>query len=234
MSNRRRDAAALRSGALWKLAHDGKHDRGGQGSTHVRPSDPRQRALDAFAWMVAHEGYENTDVEWVLALAEVPEPVFAEHFESKADCMLAVLDELLKRTGGAVREQIDPAAPWPERVRMGLCALLDELARDPDAARIMLVECLGSGEAALARLRLALDECVPLLDEGLEGLPERGADHLPAHISEAIAGGIASILHNRALDRRTAELPGLLPELLYFALMPYLGHESALAAAYDG
>jgi hypothetical protein len=33
------------------------------------------------------------------------------------------------------------------------------------------------------------------------------------------------------LEGHTAELPALLPDLLYFALLPYLGHESAITAA---
>lgn len=289
--NRRRDAAAPHTGAFWESVHayKGEHGQNGRTAHAVRPSDPRRRTLDAFAWTVAHEGYESTDIEWVLALAEVPAPVFAEHFEDKRDCMLAVLDELLAEIGEAVRGRIDPAAEWCERVRTGLSALLDELARDPARARVVLVECLSSGEAAITRLHSALDGCVALLDEGLTepsavdvdldtdtdsdldaaldlntdmdldtdvdvdldadadvdmdldvGLDtdadldadadldgDVDVEDLPAHVSEAVAGGIASILHNRALDRRTAELPELLPELLYFALMPYLGHERA-------
>ena len=55
--------------------------------------------------------------------------------------------------------------------------------------------------------------------------------HLPPQTSEAIVGGIASILHRRVLEDHTSELPALLPDLSYFALLPYLGHERALAAA---
>ncbi len=55
--------------------------------------------------------------------------------------------------------------------------------------------------------------------------------HLPPQTSEAVVGGIASILHRRVLEGHTAELPALLGDLLYFALMPYLGHDRALAIA---
>ena len=44
-------------------------------------------------------------------------------------------------------------------------------------------------------------------------------------------GGIDSILHRRALEGRIAELPALHPDLTYFALLPYLDHERALAVA---
>jgi hypothetical protein len=45
-------------------------------------------------------------------------------------------------------------------------------------------------------------------------------------------GGIAAILHRRALEDRTGELPRLCGDLTYFALLPYLGHQRAIVAAY--
>jgi hypothetical protein len=97
---------------------------------------------------------------------------------------------------------------------------------------VALVECLSAGEPAIARLRSAMASFVPILEEGRRsaGSPE-DTDHLPPQTSEAVVGGIASILHRRVLEDRTSELPALLRDLLYFALMPYLGHERALVAA---
>jgi AcrR family transcriptional regulator len=209
--------------------------------------DPRQRILDALVRTVALKGYDRTTINCVLALAEVPRPVFEEHFEDKQDCLLAALDDLIGRVECLISEQVDGRASWPERVRIGLQTLLAALASHPDGARVTLVECLSAGQPAIVRLRRALANCAPLLEEGL-GSPDpdspsaagdagagggESADtaHLPPQASEAIAGGIASILHRRVLEDHTAELPGLLPDLLYFALMPYLGHDRALAEA---
>jgi AcrR family transcriptional regulator len=202
--------------------------------------DPRGRTLDAFVRTVAREGYDRTTIEEVLVLAKVPEPVFYEHFEDRQDCLLAALEELIAGIEGAVSEQVDRSAPWPERVRIGLQTLLAALAGHPDGARVAFVECLSAGEPAIARLRLAMASLVPTLEEGRSRGRDRGeddeapppnTDHLPPHTSEAVVGGIASIVHRRVLESHTAELPALLPDLLYFALMPYLGHERALAEA---
>jgi AcrR family transcriptional regulator len=194
-----------------------------------RSSDPRRRILTALMQAVALKGYDRTTIDNVLLLAEVPEPVFYEHFEDKQDCLLAALDELLGRIEDIVSERIDGSAPWPEQVLLGLQTLLAALARHPDVARVALVECLSAGEPAIARLRSAMASFVPILEEGRA--QALSTDHLPPQISEAIVGGIASILHRRVLEGRTAELPALLGDLLYFALMPYLGHECALVAA---
>jgi AcrR family transcriptional regulator len=203
-------------------------------STPVR--DPRRRIIEALVRMVALRGYDRTTIDRVLVLAEVPAPVFYEHFEDKQDCLLGALDELIGQIECTIFERIEGSTSWSERVRLGLQTLLEALANHPDGARVVLVECLSAGEPAVARLRCAMANFVPLLEEGRSSCGPTGAatadlDYLPPQTSEALVGGIASILHRRVLEDRTAELPGLLPDLLYFALMPYLGHPRALAAA---
>jgi len=207
----------------------------------VRSADPRRAILDALVQTVALRGYDRTTIDRVLLLAKVPAPVFDEHFEDKQDCLLAALDELILRIERAIAERIDGSACWSERVQVGLRTLLAALAGDPDGARVAFVECLSAGEPAIARVRSALASCVPLFEEGRRRSgDDRGGDagtddvdiaHLPPQISEAIVGGIVSILHRRVLEDHTSELPALLSDLSYFALLPYLGHERALAAA---
>jgi AcrR family transcriptional regulator len=205
-------------------------------SAAVRSVDPRRDILDALVRTIALRGYDRTTIDRVLLAADVPAPVFDEHFEDKQDCLLAALDELIAGVESALSEQVDGSASWSERVRAGLQTLLAAFARHPDGARVAFVECLSAGEAAIARVRCALANIIPILEEGRRGGGVAGAltpdaDHLPPQTSEAVVGGIASILHRRVLEGNTSQLPALLPDLLYFALMPYLGHEYALAAS---
>jgi AcrR family transcriptional regulator len=192
-------------------------------------SDPRERILDALIATVAYRGYDRTTVERVLQTADVPGAVFDEHFHDKEDCFLQALDAMVARLRSSVLEQYDRRAPWPDRVRRGLKALLAALASDPEAARVGMVECLSAGPAANERYRQTLLAFVPLLEEGRRhaAYPE----HLPPQTSEAVVGGIASILHRRVLEERTPELPQLLGDLVYFALVPYMGHHRAITAA---
>lgn len=191
--------------------------------------DPKVRILDALIATVSYRGYDRTTVERVLQTADVPAAVFAEHFQHKEDCFLQALDAMIERLQSSVLAQFDSQASWPERVRLGLTALLATLASDPEAARVGMVECLSAGPAAGERYRATLSAFVPLLEEGRRhaAFPE----HLPPQTSEAVVGGIASILHRRVLEERTHELPALLGDLVYFVLVPYLGHHRALVAA---
>jgi AcrR family transcriptional regulator len=195
-------------------------------------ADPRARILDALIATVAYRGYDRTTVERVLQTADVPGAVFDEHFHDKEDCFMQALDELVTRLQTSVQEQFQRDGPWPERVRQGLKALLAALASDPEAARVGMVECLSAGHYAGERYREILNAFVPLLEEGRRhaAYPE----HLPPQTSEAVVGGIASILHRRVLEERTPELLSLLEDLTYFALVPYMGHHRAIVAARGG
>jgi AcrR family transcriptional regulator len=195
-----------------------------------RSANPRTRILDAMVATVSYRGYDRTTMERVLQTAEVAAAVFEEHFNDKRDCFLQALDELVGRVEERVRERVERKAPWPERVRSGLEALLGALAEDPDGARVIMVECLSVGAAAHERHCALLRVFPPLLEEGR--FHSANPDHLPPATSEALVGGIVAILHRRALEDRTGELPRLLGDLAYFALLPYLGHHRALVAAY--
>jgi AcrR family transcriptional regulator len=200
----------------------------------VRYGDPRRQIFDAMIETVAQRGYDRTTIERVVNAAQVPAPVFDEHFEDKQDCFLHALDKLIGRIEQILLARVRWPVPWPERIQLGLRALLVELAEHPDSARVALVECLSAGDAAVARLRAALARLVAILDEGrayaaAQGSPE--VEQLPPQISAAIVGGIVSILHRQVLEDRTAELPLLLGDLLYFALLPYLGHDEALCVS---
>ncbi len=191
--------------------------------------DPRGRLLDAMIETVALRGYDRTTVSRVLLSAGLEEAVFSEHFRDKHDCFWQAIDELIGRGERAALEQFQLQAPWAELVRVGLERLLRALADDPDGARVVLVEMLGAGPGARERRRVALALFTSLIERGRPD--SLSCEHLPSQTSEAIVGGIASILHRRALEGRIAELPALHADLTYFALLPYLDHERALAVA---
>jgi AcrR family transcriptional regulator len=196
--------------------------------TAPRP-DPRRRLLAAMIETVAQRGYDRTTVSRVLRGADLQEAVFTEHFHDKHDCFSQATDDLIGRVELAALEQFHSSAPWHERVRAGLESLLWALAGDPDGARVALVEMLSAGPVARERQRSALALFTSLIEQGRAHCSDD--EHLPAQTSEAIVGGIASILHRRVLQANTAELPSLHADLTYFALLPYLDHERAMVVA---
>ncbi|HTA14983.1 MAG TPA: TetR/AcrR family transcriptional regulator [Solirubrobacteraceae bacterium] len=192
-------------------------------------TDPRRLIFEAMIETVALRGYDRTTVSRLLSSAGVQEAVFNEHFRDKHDCFLEAVDDLICRVERSALELFQRPAPWAERVSLALESLLCALACSPQSARVLLVEMLGAGPAACERHRAALSLFTSLIEEGRSQASSTG--HLPPQTSEAIVGGIASIVHRRVLQGETAELPALHADLTYFALLPYLDHERALAAA---
>jgi AcrR family transcriptional regulator len=192
-------------------------------------TDPRKRLLDAMVETVALRGYDRTTVSRVLSSSGLEEATFSEHFYDKHDCFMQATDDLL---GGVERDalaQFQQAAPWSERVRLALQSLLCALARNPAGARVALVEMLGAGPEACERQRSVLSLFAALIEEGRLQSADTAA--LPVQTSEAIVGGITSIVQRRILQGDTARLPELHADLTYFALLPYLDHERALSVA---
>jgi AcrR family transcriptional regulator len=200
------------------------------GSIRARAAGPRERILEAMIATVAYRGYERTTIERVLQAAAAPGAVFDEHFTDKEECFCVALDGVLAGIETRVVACVGDDTPWPRRVRNALQALLLALSEDPDGARVLLVECLSAGAAAERRHRALLQSFPPLLEEGRFHAAD--AERLPDGTAEALVGGLVAILHRRALEDRTGELPRLVGDLAYFALLPYLGHHRALLAAY--
>jgi AcrR family transcriptional regulator len=198
------------------------------------PAETRRRILDAVVEIALEEDYAHTCIERVLSAANLPEAAFYAFFESIEDCFAQASDEMIGELELVVLAQTSGEAPWPQRIRRGLEALLGALARYPDRAHFVMIESVRAGEGAAERLRSAEAMFALVIEEGAEyaaSIEGCSVEHLSELTAEGIVGGIAGIVHTRVLEEDTAELPELLGELLYFALMPYLGHERALAAA---
>lgn len=202
----------------------------GQAPAQAVPrGDPRERLLQATIETVALRGYDRTTVSRIASVAGLDDAVFGEHFHDKRDCFWQALDGLLGRGERAALELFELELPWAQRVALGIERTLAALAADPACARVLLVEALGAGPEACERRRVALGLLTSLMEHGRAEGP--GAEQLPAQTSEAIVGGVVSILHRRALQGETDALPALRADLTYFALLPYLDHERALAVA---
>lgn len=191
--------------------------------------DPRGRLLDAMVETVALRGYDRTTVSRVLSVADLDESVFSEHFHDKHDCFWQALEGLIESGERAIRELIEDEGPWPDRVRLGLRQLLQALGENPAAARVLLVEMLAAGPEASERRRTATAPLIALVEQGRTESADGAL--LPAQTSEAIVGGVLSILHRRVLQGEVDGLSALQDDLTYFALLPYLDHERALAVA---
>jgi AcrR family transcriptional regulator len=187
----------------------------------------RERILAAILRATTELGYREMNVQDVLERAGVSRPTFYEQFKNKEDCFLVAFDaaaaELRRRVDGAVSTA---EGSWRERLRSGLEELLRFVAEDPYAAATLVVEARAACPDALQRRDELLDHFASCLDRNVRGeLPEGTT---PSAISAAgVVGGIEALLYSRLNREETGDLDSLLPSLMYFAVLPYEGHDAA-------
>jgi AcrR family transcriptional regulator len=187
----------------------------------------RERLITGLIEVLYEAGYQKTTVSLIGQRAAVSKSDFYKHFESKDDCFYAAYEVAIER----IRTEVVAAcgkhskSQWPPRVRDGLSSLLATLAADPALASISLVEGLRAGRGVYDRYQSAVESFVVYLRDGAPEAP--GGGEVPEATDEAIVGGIASLLGRRVLAGEVEQIGDLLPEILEFALTPYLGTDEA-------
>lgn len=191
----------------------------------------RERILQAMVDTVAQRGYGQVAVADVIKAAGVSRRTFYENFKSKEDCFLLAYDVLISGLSAVAIDAYAAAADWTDGIRCALRATLATLSKDTALARVVLVEVLAAGPHALQRYAQVMHRILPILQLG-RCESEHGSE-LPAKLAEEILGGVTQALYLRVLAGEQASLSDSLSELLYFTLVPFLGHERALAAAFQ-
>jgi len=189
----------------------------------------RERLLAAIAQVVAANGYRQTTITDVVKLASVSTRDFYELFEGKEECFLAAFDALRDHVEELVREAAASEADWPHQTIAAIRAALEFFAAEPEFARICLIESVSATPRNAIRFREAVLACVPALAQGRAELDD--PDSLLPKTEDAIIGGIVSMVTRAVVAGEAESLPALLPDLVDFALAPYLGAERAAELA---
>ncbi len=190
----------------------------------------RERIFDSLAMVCAAKGYPAVTVEDITAHAAVSRRTFYDLFGDKEECFLAAYDLFVERLMREVSVAYAAGQrPWPDRVAAGLRAMTGIFAAEPELARLAVVEVLAAGRRALERRDAALRQFAAFLEPGRASLPAAMTDQ--ELLGQAVVGGLYEVLYAHIADGQTDRLPELMPDLLYCALVPYLGHTMAIAAS---
>jgi AcrR family transcriptional regulator len=186
----------------------------------------RGRLLTAMAAACADRSAGNVTVGDVVARARISRRTFYELFESCDDCMLATLDEALRRAGERVLAAWERQVHWQDGLRSGLEALLGFVDEDRAFGRLLLSAPFADWPLAQSdHLAEAIAAVLRAIDEG------RSLSRAPAHLSETTAEGVLGaalfILHRRLSAGDSAPLSPLAGKLTAIIVMPYLGGAAA-------
>lgn len=186
---------------------------------------PRERILEAMLVVSGEIGYEQVAVRNVIERAQTSRATFYKYFEDREDCFTRAYGEasewLYQRLIGAGRRQ----PSWREGLRAALAELLELCANQPALAKALIVEVHAAGEQSLARRRDLMERLSRALDGARREIPSRQAP--PPVASEFIVGAIDTLLAAKLLDGEAERAPEMLPGLLHFVVMQYLGEAAA-------
>jgi AcrR family transcriptional regulator len=193
------------------------------GSRGRRP--PRDRILEAMLLTSGELGFEQVAVRHVIERAQTSRATFYKHFADREDCFAQAYDDAgewhYRRIVGAGRRQ----PSWREGLRAALAELLEFCANQPATAKALLVEVHAAGERSLAQRRDLMERLSRALDSARREIPSRQAP--PPITSDFIVGAIDTLLAAKLLDGDAEHAPEMLPGLLHFVVLQYLGESAA-------
>lgn len=186
----------------------------------------RERLLAAVVEVVARRGYRAATITEIVKVASVSTRVFYVNFPGTEEAFIAAFEAILAHLTERLALAARAGADWPAQVIAALRAGLEFFAAEPDLARFCLVEPITAAPAIAARLREAVQSAVPHMRAGRDLRPV-GAEPLPDSTEDSLLGGLLTLASRAVLAGETTSLPALLPDLVEFALAPYLGPSEA-------
>ncbi|HXS46763.1 MAG TPA: TetR/AcrR family transcriptional regulator [Solirubrobacterales bacterium] len=193
------------------------------GSHGRRP--PRERILEAILVESGELGYEHVAVRHVIERAQTSRATFYKHFEDREDCFAQAYGDavewLYRRMIGAAKRQ----PSWREGLRAALAELLEFCANQTAIAKALLVEVHAAGARPLSQRQELMERFSQALDSGRSEIPSRQAP--PPVTSDFIVGAIDTLLAAKLLDGDGERAPEMLPGMLHFVVMQYLGESAA-------
>jgi AcrR family transcriptional regulator len=189
---------------------------GRSGDREAARREQRERLFAAIVASCDEKGYDATSVEDLLRTSGVSRATFYEQFDDKLDCFRAAEEEMVAAAISAVADEFGGEGDAIRRPRGALEAFIRLIVAQPAAARMCLVDAYAAGENGIEPVRRAIDWIILLGRDAAEQMPDRAA--MPPELLRGIIGGLYQVIYGRLLERREAELPGLVPGLWDWAM----------------
>jgi len=185
----------------------------------------RQRIIDAMVESCAEKTYSGTTIADIVSRAGISRTTFYKRFADKRECFDAALDYCIEALRATAAASHLPSDAPSEAVRKAATAILGLMAEQPALAHLAMGEAVSVEPAITGRYRRIL---IP----ALESLWDSAGEPIHSHSDPRLAFGRAQILILQQIAAGdTGDLPSLLPEIVYIALLPFAGHDEAVLQA---
>jgi AcrR family transcriptional regulator len=176
----------------------------------------RGRLQRAMVELVSTQGFEQTTLRELVALAGVSKSTFYEHFESKQDCFLCTFDDIVDEFAARIDSTLRPQGDLRGNLKAGLdmfAALSVEL---PAMASLVAVESLTLGAAAVPNRERASERFERLISREFERSPSaRPVSDLTVR---GIVAGIRNCAYQSLREGDEARLPTVVDPLVGWIL----------------
>jgi AcrR family transcriptional regulator len=190
-------------------------------------SDDRDKRIrKALLELVTERGYEEVTVAAVVERAAVEQADFDRLFAGKEELCFAVFDDVAEAFEADVVGAFEAHETWRENLRASAYAAVRFMRDNPRGVGFGAVHILAAGDLAQVHREQQLQRWVDLIDHGRQELDD------PDSMGRGVAEGVLGSIHGRLLKELengdgTGSLEKFVPELMYIAVRPYLGHEVA-------
>jgi AcrR family transcriptional regulator len=194
----------------------------------TEPSAEQARRLrEALLDLCTERGYKQLQLSDVLERADLDRATFQSRYANLDALFSAVLREIYDEFFSSAQEAVIDERGWRDRMRATAYSLLRFLRSDERVARFAAVEVQEAGVAGQQPFLETFDRLVDLINEGSA---EASGPDSP---SRATALGVGGVLFARIQEAVAEGELGLgeeeIPQLMYAAVLPYLGIEAAEA-----
>jgi AcrR family transcriptional regulator len=161
--------------------------RGGRLPRNARRAQLLAAALEIFV----QQGYHAASMDDIAEHAGISKPVLYQHFPSKLDLYLALLDAHVADLVARVRTALDTTNGNRERVRASIATYFDFVDSEGAAYRLVFESDLRNEPAVRERVETALDSCVEAIAETIA--KDTGVDPDEARLLSVGLAGLAEV-----------------------------------------
>jgi AcrR family transcriptional regulator len=197
---------------------------------------PLERRTGDAAWkrirvavvdLVCERGDAALEAGEIAARAGLGREDFARRFASAEECCTQVYLADVADFDRIVLGAYLRCPAWRDGIRAAAYAAVGYLYEHPRRARFDAVQVREGGPMAQVARDRYMQRIVDLIDAGREEMADPGAVSRAA--AEGVLGSIYVFMRRRmGTERSAGRAAELVPQLMYMAVRPYLGHEAAL------
>jgi AcrR family transcriptional regulator len=184
--------------------------------------------MEAMLLAVGELGFANASVQDAIDHTDLTRKRFYRCFANKAECFARAYELEAERLSRTILSAAHSTGDWVGGLRAGLSELLRFVAETPLTARALLVEGPQACGPSSSKYHQVVERLSHAVDSARHG---DGTQHDPPPLTASfIVATIESTVCGWLLGDSASDAMSLLPGLVHFSVLYYLGEEAALRA----